>query len=241
MDQNQQFDPWASASDPQAPKFENNYWGKVSIDAWTCALVKGAGKVPFDPNVHNRRATALDLTLTPLAEMNVTNASVLQYILERHIIAESAEWREYTWASAKAMGLIGAKDLSGVWAKITLVDTKETYEKNGETKTKQAWSFVTIFPDEASCRADYLSTNPTPAAPAQDPTQAPTNPNDPQRTAAYAFLKVIVPSTMKQMVGHPLDEAMEAVKAAIEKFPGVSKYFTIESEEVVKLMADQVF
>jgi len=238
MTDQQQFDPWASASDPQLPKFENNYWGKISIDAWTCALVKGAGKVPFDPNVHPRRATALDLTLTPLPEMNVTNAAVLQYILERHIIAESAEWRDYTWASAKAMGLTGAKDLSGVWAKITLVDTKETYEKNGETKTKQAWSFVTIFPDEASCRADYLATNPQPAQ-APDPVQAPAN--DPQRAAAMQFLKVIVPNTMKSMVGHPLDEAMEAVKAAIEKFPGVSKYFTIDSPEVVQLMADQVF
>ena len=39
-------DPFEAADNPQIKPAE--YFGKLEVDAWFCALVKGQGKVPFD-------------------------------------------------------------------------------------------------------------------------------------------------------------------------------------------------
>jgi len=66
----QVLDPWDRASDPQT-SFSNVYWGQFKADPWLCALVKGKGKVPFDPAQHERPATALELDLVTLPEMRI--------------------------------------------------------------------------------------------------------------------------------------------------------------------------
>jgi hypothetical protein len=246
MGNQQVLDPWARASDPQTG-FTNEYWGQLKVDAWLCALVKGTGKVPFDPAVHDRPATALDMDIVTLPEMRITNSK----ITERKMIAESDEWASYGWASLKALGIQNLREAADKWVKVETVQIinkttglPETYEKNGQTKEKSTYKFLAIFADESACRADYLAHNPTATqAPTQAaPAPAPTNGNggDPAKSAAAAFMKVIVTNIMKASVGKPLDEAMNEVAKALAQYPRVGKYFSVQSPEVVELMMTAV-
>lgn len=235
MTYQQPVDAWDRASNPTT--FGNEYWGQFRVDAWLCALVKGKGKVPYDPALHDRSATALDMDIVALPEMNITNDK----ILARNIIAESDEWRQFGWASLKALGIANLRDAANRWIKAELVPTGETYEKDGKTRERTTFKFVTLFPDEAACRADYQATNGAPVAQAAPaPTAQPTNGNGdgPEKTAAFQFAKVIVGNTMRGMVGHPLDEAMNEVGKALAQYPGVSKYFSVQSPEVMQLMME---
>jgi hypothetical protein len=227
------LDAWDRASNPTS--FGSDFWGQFKVDAWLCALVKGKGKVPYDPAIHDRPATALDLEVIPLPEMNVTNDKITQ----RNIIAESDEWRSFGWASLKALGMANLKEARDRWCRVSLVPTGETYEKDGKTKERTTFKFVTLFPDEAGCRTDYLANGGNSLPPAVQEVQvAPSNGNGngPEKLVAFAFAKVIVNNTMKGQVGHPLDEAMNEVGKALAQYPGVSKYFSVQSPEVIELM-----
>lgn len=230
--QQQVLDPWGRASNPEST-FTNEYWGQFKVDAWLCALVKGKGKVPFDPAVHERPATALDLEIVPLAEMNVTNPNITQ----RHIIAESDEWRQIGWASLKGLGIANLRDAVDQWVRAEMVPTGDTYEKDGRTKDRTMFKFTALFADEAACRADYAThhgaSTPTPTA---QPAPANGNGNGAEKAAATAFMKVIVTNTAKTLAGKPLDEAMGEIDRALAQYPGVCKYFTSQSPEVVELM-----
>src|SRR5687768_5866954 len=90
-------DPWASADcatwDPSFSVF-----GLVQAEVWYCALVKGVGKVPFDPAQHtaDQRATAVTISVIPvLPDQRPT---------ERQLIAESSEWAKTVNPSIKALG-----------------------------------------------------------------------------------------------------------------------------------------
>jgi len=52
-------DPFDAASNPPVQTYD--LFGKVELSAWACALVKGQGKVAFDPSVHEKRFTAIDI------------------------------------------------------------------------------------------------------------------------------------------------------------------------------------
>ena len=59
------------------------FLGAVNVDVFYCVLVKGLGKVPFDPNQHNQdqRRTSIDITIDPLPD------SKSIYPIERDMIA----------------------------------------------------------------------------------------------------------------------------------------------------------
>lgn len=66
-------DPWVTAMDP--PKPVSEWYGQMKVNAWFCALVKGQGKIPWDPNSVDpntgnpaRRFTAIDLALAPISD-----------------------------------------------------------------------------------------------------------------------------------------------------------------------------
>lgn len=228
------YDAWELASNPTSG-YTNEFWGQIKIDAWVCALVKGVGKVPYDPNVHKSApATALEIEIIPLPEMNVTNPRATQ----RSLIAGSNEWREIGWPSLTALGIANLREAVGRWARVEMVPTGDTYEKDGRTKERTTFKFITLFADEAACRADYGVGNKTPAqaAPAT-PATAPTNGGgDAEKAAAFQFAKVIVGNAMKGCAGKPLDEAMNEVTKALALYPGVGKYFSVQSAEIVELM-----
>ena len=77
------------------PNFE--LWGQVSIAVWAAALVKGQGKVPYDPKVHDRMVYAIDISVVPITLQN-------SRIAERSILQTSKEWK-LIQESIKACGI----------------------------------------------------------------------------------------------------------------------------------------
>jgi hypothetical protein len=223
-------DPFESATDATLPSAV--YYAQVQCDAWFCALVKGQGKVVFDPNVHpiDQRRTAINLSLAPIAEQTV------QFPLVREMIAESVEWAKIIWPSARALGITSARELHGKWAKVEIVPTGRKYtNRSGEEKEATTFKFAALYPDEAAARAAYLAggqaTEPTPASTPSTPAPtngAPATTNPKERETALAFLKVLVPQW-----GMDFDK----VAAGIASNPVIARHFTVQSPEVVELMA----
>lgn len=219
-------DPFQSATEATVPSA--TYYAQIQCDAWFCVLVKGQGKVVFDPQQHpiEQRRTAINLSLAPITEQQV------QFPLVREMIAESVEWAKIVWPSARALGVTSARELHGKWAKVEIVGTGRKYtNKQGEEKEGTTFKFVALYPDENAARAAYQAggqaseATPTqPAAPA-----AGSNGNSKERETALAFLKVLVPQW-----GLDLDK----VAAGIANNPVIARHFTAQSPEVIQLMAE---
>lgn len=143
-------DPFAAADN--ATVQARQYYGKVEFDIWFCALIKGTGKVPYDPAVHKQRATAIDILLIPIAEQNVT------FEVKRQMIAESREWASIVWPSLKALGIASTRDANNRWVKLTQVSSGRKYRNSaGEEKESTTFKFLAIYADENACQAAYLT------------------------------------------------------------------------------------
>ena len=214
-------DPFESASNPEITPRE--YYGQANVNCEYCVLVKGQGRMPFDPatNKESEKRTAVDISITALPELNVTRTP------ERKMIAESREWAGIVWPNIKALGINNARDLGGKWVKANFVATGETFQgRHGDTVDKTTWKFSAIYPDEGACRAAYYADNAN-DAPAPLPNTPVTQGNPQERDNALKILTVLV----KQAGGD-----FDKIAIAIAKFPVVSKYFTVGSPEIVSIM-----
>ncbi len=212
-----QDDPFDSASNATlAPR---EYYGQIDIDCWFCALIKGQGKVPYDPAVHERKSTAITVLITPLAEQKIT------FTLKREMIAESREWAGIVWPSVKALGITSARDLQGKWVKVIQAPTGRKYRgRDGEEREASTFKFLAIYPDEAACRAAFYAE--TPATPDDtadqvgpipgfdDGTTAPAQ--DKERETATKFLEVMI----KQHSGNKA-----AIWAQVQAIPMITKHY----------------
>jgi hypothetical protein len=151
-------DPYESAND--ATVRPRDYYGQLAIDAWFCKLVKGQGKVAFDPQVDNpdQRCTALTMSMLPLAEMNI------RFELKRETIAESREWAGIILPSIKAAGAPSVREANGKWAKMQQVPSGRKYRAkdanghpNGEEREATTFKVLAIYADEAACRQAYYA------------------------------------------------------------------------------------
>jgi hypothetical protein len=238
-----QYDPWAEANNPPEPVYQNFLWGRVTINAWLCALVKGVGKVPYDPQEHNEnRFTAIDISIEALPEMNITNDN----ILKRSTLATSKDWRTIIKPSLDDLGYTDARQVVGKWVKVETVRTGRTYYKDGEEKHETTFKFVEVFADEAACRADFLAANPEKnngheadeisfESPASAPAPAPV-PDDKERKTAWAFAQAALKS--KTANCKTIDEVMAKVPEALAMYPQVSKFFSPDSPEVMNWLTE---
>ncbi len=197
-------------------------FGEVQVDVWACVLVKGSGKVPFDPNQHStdQRQTAIKITIQPLP------GSKTQFATEREMIAASKEWTQYVRPSLRALD-IDLKGLNGKWVQAELAPTGRTYiNKSGEEKQATALKFVKIFRTMEECldAADALFGGNGHAS-AEGPAPEPENGNE--RATATKFL----PALWQASNG---DLTVFAQKLATT--PLVSKYFDISSKEVLEII-----
>jgi hypothetical protein len=226
------YDPWAVASNPPVTQFDNNFWGQVQLNVWAAALVKGTGKVPYDPNVHDHPVAAIDLAILPLAEMDVKNTR----ITERNLIAESKAWREIVWESLRKLSVTDLRSIQGKYAHVEAVDTGEIYEKNGETKHKTEFKFLALFDTEAACLADYLAYKGGKPANGGNGNNGstPPPPANNEKNTALQFLTVIVKNACKGQTDVNLVRQQTSVNIA--QYPLVSKHFTVDSPEVAELI-----
>lgn len=219
-------DPFAAADNPQVKPAE--YFGKLEVDAWFCALAKGQGKVPFDPSMHpaDQRRTAVDLHIIPLEEAG------MNYPLTRSLIAESGEWSKIVWASLRDLGVQSLRELKDAdrWCRATTKATGRTYQSNGTTKEATTFEFLALYNSEAECRAAYQAAR----GPDWLDSAPVTNGNggngaaDKERETALAFATILV----KQA------NSVVELEGKLKEFPLVSKYFTVDSPEIVAMTGD---
>ncbi len=237
--QAQASDPFESADKAQPRTGGRHYFGSVLVDAWYAVLVKGEGKVVFDPAKHNadQRVTALEITLTPLPRDGVVEYQQIR----RELIAESAEWAKTIKPSLEKLGLT-LKAVNNKWAHVEMVDTGRRYRnKAGEEKVATTFKFLAVYDSEADCRAAcdaFYSTRSGTAQPPQQPqdvqTAAPTAPNGAERQMAAKFLPALFKTAAEaaKTAGKP-DEVMTFFATEIAKNGLTRKYFTLDSQEVI--------
>lgn len=240
-----EFDPFAAASNPDVTTPNYDLFGLVELNAFGCALIKGQGKTPWEAltpeqQAANKRVTAIQMYVQPLAEIDVKYPK--QW--ECDWIAEYQTWAGITLPSIKAMGFENVREINGKWARIARVDSKDkpyskkdkdgnqVYDAHGkpEFAVKKTFQFVEIYDTEEACRAAYLANggkSAEAAAPVADPADA-------EKTAAVAFLKVIVANACK---GKTItDDWKGAINTALAQYPTVAKFFNADSPEVAELI-----
>lgn len=139
-------DPWASA---EGATWDSTFsvFGLVQADVWYAALVKGIGKVPFDPLQHrpDQRVTAVTIAVVPVVPE--------QQPTQRDLIAESSEWTKLVNPSIKALGTT-LRGLHDRHVEAQLVPTGRTYTNAaGEVKAATTFKFVRLFGSEDESRA----------------------------------------------------------------------------------------
>lgn len=244
-------DPFEAATHAKAPVAE--YFGELFLDTWFCVFEKGVGKRPFDnlSDDLSRRAVAVDMQVNPLPETN------LKFNLERKLVADSIAWANITWPSLKQFGLHMANEANNRYVRVRLVPAGRTYiGKDGSKKEETTFEFLALYADENACREAYLNRNvrKQPAAapaktsqPAQTSqpvqTAAPTQPaqqsgEDAARKTALTFAKAIVTNLARQYTDFEVLQTKIAEKLAT--MPMVNKYYTIDSPEVMQLIAEAI-
>jgi hypothetical protein len=229
LDQTQTIDPFDSASDPVLPTYD--LFGKAEISAWACALVKGQGKMPFDPAVHEKRFTAIDIFIQPLAEIDVKYPKSL----EDHPIAESKEWAQITLASIKALGINNVREVNGMWARVTKVPNGKHYvNKDGDKRDETTFKFVEFYADEDACRAAYLAAGGQPGNGNGHNVPVATSENA-EQLQALNVMKVVINNVAPGKT--TFAEVQEAIKAHVF-YPHVVKWYPVESVEVGELITE---
>ena len=218
-------------------------FGQCSVDVWYCVLQKGQGKVPFDPGQHSidQRCTAIDIAIQPLP------GSKAQFATERGLIAESREWAQIVKPSLRALN-IDLRAINGHYVRAELVPTGQTYTNSqGETKQRTTIKFVAIYNslDECQAAADAFfaargsasssstesAVPPSESAGTQTPVGASSNgngTNDTEKTTAAKFLPALWNASGKDIT---------KFAEMLAKNPLVSKYFDLNSPEVLSLTA----
>ncbi|MFZ6028064.1 MAG: hypothetical protein ACOYYS_10140 [Chloroflexota bacterium] len=227
--------PWQAAMNP--PQTAGKWYGQMAVNAWFCALIKGQGKVIWDPNQADpntgnapRRYTAIDLKLAPLYEKNAVND------LERTALAEFGDWPEIILPSLKDCGVTDLQSLNGRWVCVEMAENGTYQDKNtGETKKSTTFRFLQVFADEATCRAAWKADrgSDAPEAMAQPaPAAAPNGNGNKERETAVKFLKPYVTNAWRQS-GGDLDKARGILAQLIAGQALLAKYFTVDSQEVL--------
>lgn len=225
--------PWEAAENPQVRVGNSDYFGQIKLDMYFAVLVKGTGKIPFDPNSHSldQRVTAIDMAIFPLAEMNIS------FDVSRNLIAESREWASIVLPSIKALNT-SPRELNNKWCHIRRKETGNTYTSKRDNKQypETTFEFVQMFADEAACRAAYQA-HAGGSAPVQQPAAAPVNGNgNKEKETALKFLTVIVENAARGQAD--LSVIQNTVAANISNMPMVAKHFTAQSPETMNLIAE---
>jgi len=220
------YDPFAAAMNPPERKHTTRWFGQMFAEVWACALVKGQGKVPFDPAMHDesKATTAVGLELVPLSAYSV------DFTLNRDHVIFDKGWGTVTLPSIKALN-VDLRNLHGSWCAIEFKETGETYIKGstGETVKKTAFVLVGTYPNEAACRAAYQEFNQLEAGAKADYAEPwnPTVDTDKERETAAMFIGPL----WKQAAGD--------VTKLQELLAGnglTSKFFTLNSPEVTAVV-----
>ena len=203
-------------------------WGQAFVAVWKAALVKGEGKVPFDPTAHKSMVYAIDLSIVPITEQNAKH-------VERSLIQNSKEW-EMIQKSIKDLGA-APSEIDQKYVRIAFEPTGETYNNaNGETKNKTFIKFLKVFKSEAECIADYGATTmgDVPVTVTDNNAGVPAA-GAKEFEAAKKLLEASLRGVVK-VVSTP-EEAKALVLVKIKASPVMSRFFTEASPELDDMIA----
>ena len=241
MQDEQIYDAFDDATKAEVIEQEYNYYGQLAVEAWSCALVKGQGKVPYDPQQHKQKLTNVDMTLVPLSDMG------LSFNLERTgpsgmiVQFKDSGWADVTWASAMECGINHARELNNAWAHVTMAKTGKSYTKQDGTKVeKTTFKILQIFASEDECRAAYLATKgddipTTEQSPATTPAPA-----DENKKNALLFIGAIIKNAVAKE-GKDLEKVKSHVQSLLDGDYNlmVGQYVSTEDPEVMeKIMVE---
>ncbi len=218
------LDAFDSASNVQLQAFD--IYGEISIDAWHCVLKKGEGKRPYQDGQDDLadRKTAIDIILHPIEEMN----SKFQH--ERSLIAESMAWAKITWPSLQKLGLNNAREAKNRYCRVKFTATGRKWtNKNGEPTEETTFEFLELFAAKQDCVTAYLNLKGKDKA-------AALNTDSPEKSNAYKFAVAIVKNVANET--RDFGQLTQKVKDKIAAMPVVSKHFTIDSPEIMALIAE---
>jgi len=222
-------DPYDAAMTDEPGTFA----GKLSVDAWTCVLEKGVGKVPYDPEEHKgrRTSTAIEMTVEPL--------DPTRNLIQRDTLNWTAEFRKVVRPSIEKLipqiaEIRGAKE--GQFNPLKQIDglfVIGQYIERPENEPDETWTtlaFTHVFATESECKAAYeeMEDIEIDAAPAPEPD----NGADPQRAQMAKFL----PALWTQA-----DEDAEEFAELIKANPMLADHFDRNSEEVRALTGEVPF
>jgi hypothetical protein len=240
-----QDDPMAAAMEAEAAadamdRQWQTVYGLIEFDIWFCALVKGAGKVPYDPELHKdlKRFVAVNVAIQPVA-----SHGAMRFPIERSFIAEFRKdgWLAVTLPSIQALGIEKhelREKLNGKYVKVEMVKTGERFTGNdGTEKEKTAPRILAVYQSEEEALNAAQSELTQPHATAVDdiPTGLPTNGHsanggsDAERATALSFLPAFLSQCRN---GDAMD--MGKVREVIKSQPLLAKYFTETSPEVIE-------
>lgn len=235
------IDPWDTVNNPPPPPEYKN-WGVINVSAWLCMFVPNPAKpgknmkVPYDAQTllpdgkSPRRNTAIDLTISPLPGTS-------KFDTVSQMVAEFGEWPEKVLPSLKQIGITNVQSINGKWCRFIRGKSDRTYKTDtGETKNAPgAIVFEAIFDTEADCQADHDAITSGGAAPT--PAQPPADNNGNERATALKFLKPYVHNAWAKT--GDLDKARVELAPMLAGQVLLSKYFTVDSPEVLDLLAQE--
>ena len=203
-------------------------WGQAFVAVWKAALVKGKGKVPFDPTVHTSMVYAIDLSIVPITEQNAKH-------VERSLIQNSKEW-EMIQKSIKDLGA-APSEIDQKYVRIAFEPTGKTYTNtNGDTKNETFVKFLKVFKSEAECIADYGATNMGDVAvTVTDDNAGVPAAGAKEFEAAKKLLEASLRGVVK-VVSTP-EEAKALVLVKIKASPVMARFFNADSPELDDMIA----
>jgi len=238
LQETKEFDPFEEASNP--PEQTYDLFGMVEINAWACAFQKGVkGGVPYDPAVHEKRHTMIDIFIQPLPEINVKYPKSLEF----HDVTWSVSWSKFTLPSIKALGIDNVREINGKWARVARVPNGRQYpakdtqgNPTGEMKDETTFKFVQFFDTEDACRSAYLAAGGQPSGNGHNnPTFTSVTPEDAERIQALNILRVVINNVAPGKLNFA--EVEEAIKAHVF-YPHVEKWYTVDSVETRELITE---
>jgi len=250
---------WETADNPPDTSFSNEYWGKVDLTIFQGVFVDDPSrpgkkmKMPYEAGMllpdgsEPRPVVFIKIEITPLAEMKLE----LKYALLREtIVSKQSEWGTIILPSIRDCGLMTAEALNGKYVRVILTNTGRKYTSDkGEEKNTTTFKFLAVFTNAQECRDDYLKNKGEPPA---SSVGAGTSQNTPagngnsssgngshERETALKLAKPIVKNAMAKAAGD-LDAARVILAASLAKSALLAKYFTVDSDEIVEMIAAEV-
>lgn len=206
-----------SAEQAKAPPPQNRHlFGRMKLEWQYVALVRGSGKVPWNPRDHTeeQKLHGLEFVMDPLP------SNPNQFQTKRNVLAESTEFETVIRPSLTKLNQRLSAVAAGVWCEVEMVPTRKYASKTevdeaGKPVMKNATvpAFRRIFPDEAACEAasaDFFKRSPEAAS--GNGSSGPSAPPPPEDKPLSLEGRQTALATVYQVAGRDATRFMEMIK-----------------------------